>query len=272
MHRRAEAGSHYAWLLHLLVRQPQFDDEAAAAAVSYIEGHTEEPGTTAPIILALDLAHLSLDDGTSVSEDDRDVALTFLERIHPLMESSLNIETNIEILRFLIRYGDSERHRHAEAMELWEAVRQERDGLTKLPALVEVGKFFLVIWHYYETLSFFGLRAEPQVNVHTLIPTNSHAAVLEEWRAQNEPVPEAMVQRPAGPRLSGDFLRYGRALFGAAAEDPELESARDMFNEAALDALPDLFEHMTSLRSLPERVHTLLDGHRRQLLRAATPG
>jgi hypothetical protein len=266
--KERDSSSHYAWLLYLLFqRKSQLDADTVAAAATFLERHPEEPETTAPLVLAYDLAYFASHDGEIVSERDRETALAFLRRIHPSMASLLEIEANLNILRLLVRYSD-DRDRYAEEIEIWEAARQQRDGLRKLPALAEVGKFFLVVWHYYETLFFFGLRTNPQIDVPALIPTNGHAAILAEWRAAKA-APPAMVRGPAGPMLSGDFLRYGRALFGAGAEDPDLDDARDIFNEAAFDALPVLFEHMTSLDSLPKRIRVLLDGHRAQLLRGS---
>lgn len=266
-HRRSSR--HYPWLLHLLIRQPGTDGAAFESAASYLVEHPDVPSTTGPIILALDLARLGSKVETPVSDEQRETALAFLDRVHPSMEFVLDIETNIDALNQLLRHSVGDSSRHRASLEQWVAAGQERDGLRKLPELVEAGKFFLVLWHYYETLYFFGLDTESKVDVGELMSTERQPQVLDEWRMQDEPIPQAMVASPTGQRLSADFLRYGRALFGGAAEDPDLEDSRSMFNETAREALPALFDQLTSLRSLPDPIRSLLNDHRVRLLRTA---
>jgi hypothetical protein len=94
---------------------------------------------------------------------------------------------------------------------------------------------------------------------------------LGEWRARGEPIPDATTPHPQGTRLSADFLRYGLALFGGGGEEPGLADARSRFNETALTSLPELFDQLASLSSLPTRVRVLLEEHRARLLRTALP-
>jgi hypothetical protein len=261
--------SHYGWFLHLLSQQPKVDTEVVEAAASYLRSHPDAPRFSGPVLLACDLARLASRDDSTASSGCREVALDYLDRIHPLWEFALPIEENVNISRLLFHWSIGDRTRNLASLERWEAARQERDGFEKLPVLVEGGRFFLVFWHYFETLSFYGLSVEPETSLGDMTSRDSEERALVEWEANGETVPEAMVRGRSGTCLSADFLRYGHALFGKATEDPDLEEARGMFNEAALEVLPALLDQLTSLRSLPERVRTLLDEHRAQLLRPA---
>jgi len=262
-HRRD--GLHYAWMLHLLMQQPGTGVEAPEAAAEYLRLHPDPKGL-GPVVLAFDLASHARLDEWSVSEECYEAAVEYLDRYHPSQEGNLNIEMNLEVLALLIRRSVGERDSHMEKLERWETARQERDSLKKLPDLAQAGRFFLVFWHYYETLCVFGLPTEPEVDIDE-VRFGDESRVLAEWRAQGELVPEALVSGPSGTCFSADFLRYGRALFGSAAENAELEDARGMFNDRAHDALPALFDRLRSLSSLPDSISTLLTDHRNQLLR-----
>lgn len=266
-HRRESM--HYAWMLHLLIRQPVGGEDAFEAAASYLTTHREAPRASGPVFIALDLAKTAIRSDDPAAAAYREVAFTYLNEFHPSMEYQLPVEANIEILSLLINESVGNRERHHQNLVGWEAARQERDGVRKLPRLVEAGKFFLVLWHYYETLYFFGLRTEPDMDLEELLTSEGQSRTLAEWRAQGEPVPEPMVPSRSGAGISADFFRFGRALFGEAADNPDLEDARVMFNDASLEALPMLFDRMRNLAHLPERIRTLLADHQAQLLPAA---
>jgi hypothetical protein len=260
---------HYAWMLHLLIRQPGNGPEAFEAALSYLKTHREPPKMSGPIVLAYDMARIGARNDAVVPSDCREVACGYLDELHPSIEPNLTIETNIDILSLLVQESVGDRDRHFQSLVAWETARQERDSMEKLPALVETGKFFHVLWHYCETLYFFGLRTEPIMDLDELRTTEGQARVLAQWRALGEPVPEPMLPTLSGVGVSADFIRFGLALFGEAAENPDLEDARERFNDESLDAMPKLFDQLRSLSHLPERISTLLAEHRAQLARAA---
>lgn len=267
-HRRESP--HYPWMLYLLVR-PGADPVVLQAAADYLRSHPEAPTMSTPVSLAFDLAKFA-GDGVPASARYRDVAFEYLDSVHPSMANVLGIETNIKILSALLRYGAGDPDAHRAGLERWEVARQERDAIKKLPELIEAGRFFLVFWHYYETLSFYGLMTEPEVSLGELTSREGEARALAEWRAEGETVPDPLVRKLEGVALSADFLRYGRVLFGQAAEDPDLDDARGVFNEVALGALPGLFDQLGSLHSLPDRVRSLLIDHQTQLFRGAAAG
>lgn len=259
---------HYVWMLHLLLQRPGIEPKSCDAAAEYLRLHPDSPEDSSPVVLARDLASRVRPDGGPVAQDNRKLALDYLDRAHPSQENNLSVEANLEILSLLVRRSVGDYDEHMAKLGQWETMRQERDSIKKLPELVEAGRFFLVFWHYYETLCVFGLPTEPEVDIDE-VRFGDERRVLAEWRAQGEPVPEAMVPGRSGTCFSADFLRYGRALFGDGAENPDLEDAREMFNDRAHDALPALFDRLSSLSSLPESISTLLAAHKAQLLRRA---
>ena len=271
---RRAAGAHYPWMLHLMFRQPDVDDDIIGLASSYLEEHPELPRMTGPLHLALDVAtHLRtrVKPGDAELAHCQKVALAYLDRVHPPMQRSLGIDINLRALDTLLYHQTGSATQHRQARDRWEAARQERDGLKKLPPLVEAGKFFLVLWHYYETLRYYGLKTDPVIGADALFGADEDPAVLEEWHARGEPVPDPLSTGAGGLCLSADFLRYGRAVFGSQGGDPDIEDAREGFNAEALQALPILLAQLTSLTSIPERVRGLLVDHRSRLLPRTVP-
>jgi hypothetical protein len=264
---RRRDGTHYAWMLHLLNRRSSVEPEALQAAASFLAEQSAPPELSTPILLAMDLAKHGNGAEPPVEGGSQAIALGYLDEFHPSMEQALPIEVNIDILVLLLRatIGDSGRHR--DSLVEWEAARQERDGLGRLQELADSERFFLVLWHYYETLYFFGLRTEPEMDIEELLVEEGGARILAQWRAEGEPVPDPVVQRQTGVRISADFLRYGRALFNEEAEYSELDDARAMFNDASADAVPAILDHLISLESLPERMRAVLTDHKAQLAR-----
>ncbi len=65
-------------------------------------------------------------------------------------------------------------------------------------------------------------------------------------------------------------LRYGRMLFRPRSEPEfheELEAARGEFNAAAASSLSAVYELLIDSPAVPESLRSLLDDHRRRLLR-----
>lgn len=261
--------SHYPWMLCLLIRHFGPNVQAIEAATSYLRLHPEVPPMWGPVILALEVVRSESRGDASHSVSCHRVALEYLGRVHRSMEDRLDVETNIDILEKLIRRSIGDLGRHHAMRERWEVTRQERAGVGKLRHLAAAGKFFHVLWHYFETLWVYGLRTETSLHPGELLLKEGEARALAEWQEGGELVPGAIVHDRGGMVLSTAFLRYGLALFGLGAEDNDLDDAREMFSAAALDALPALFRQMKALDELPDRIRRLLVDHESQISRSA---
>lgn len=256
----------YPWMLYLLARRPRVEAELINVAIAYLEEHPESPHTRGPMLLAMQLVRIAERDDAAIPVEGGNVGLAYLDGVYSSAQHILTIELNIEVLALLRRHGTGDPDRNRAGLERWEAARQERDGIRKLPPLVKAGRFFLVLWHYYETLAFYGLGIEPPESRSRLLSRDVEQT-LAEWTAGGEEVPDPLVRVPGGVGLSADFLRYGWALFEDAAGGADLEDARGIFNEVALEALPELLDQLKSLPSLPQGVRSLLTEHQAQLFR-----
>ena len=261
--------SHYPWLLYTLARRRTLTAEVADASITFLEARQDSLHGPSAVLLAYELARTPGEGEVANLETVRGIACRYLDRFHPAVEHELAIEANIGILALLLDNSVGVRERHFTSLVKWEITRQERDSVEKLPALVNEGKFFLVLWHYCETLYFFGLRTVPTMDLEELRTTDGQVRILAQWRAAGEPVPEPMVRTEAVVGISADFVRFGLALYGKAGDDPDLNDARAMFDEASRDSLPQLFDHLGHLRDLPERMRSLLTEHHAQLSRWA---
>jgi hypothetical protein len=269
---RSDSG-HYAWMIYMLARRPSLTAEVVDAGVTFLEAHQDEPRGTTPILLAFELATTPGEGAVANLEFGRQMACQYLDQFHPSIAHELSAEVNIGVLQLLLNESTGDRERHFASMVEWQIARQERDSVEKLPVLADEGKYFLVLWHYCETLYFFGLRTEPVMDLEELLMSDGQVRTLAQWRAAGEPVPEPMVPAETGVGISADFVRFGRALFGKAMDDPSLDDARMRFDEASRDALPQLFDRLEHLRDLPERMRTLLTKHHAQLSRGTSrPG
>jgi hypothetical protein len=256
---------HYCWMLYTLARRPTLTPEVVDAGVAFLEANQSGPQGSSPILLAYDLVRTPVEGEVENLEASRGLACTYMDRFQPAVEHELTIEVNIGILGLLLNGSIGDREQHLISLEKWEIARQERDSVEKLPALADEGRFFLILWHYCETLYFFGLRTEPEMDLEELRTTEGHTRILAQWRAVGELLP-----KPMGTRgVSADFVRFGLALFGEAADDPNLADAREMFDEASREALPQLFDRLEHLPSLPARMRELIAEHHAQLTRRA---
>ena len=104
------ASRHYPWMLHLLIRQPGTDGDALEAAAGYLAQRLMFPKTTGPVILALDMVSLGDQDQAPVSDEQREIALAFLNRVHPSIEYTLDIEVNIRIVTLLMQHSVGDSH------------------------------------------------------------------------------------------------------------------------------------------------------------------
>lgn len=259
--------AHYAWMLYTLARRPRLPAAVVDAGIAFLEAHPDDPRGTSAVLLAYDLARTPGEGEVPNLELGREVGLAYLDRFLSAVESELTIEINIGILQLLLHASIGDRQRSLASLERWEIARQERDSVEKLPALAEAGKFFLILWHYCETLYYFGLRTEPEMDLEELLTTEGQTRTLAQWRAEREQIPAPILTTRSGVAVSADFVRFGLALYGEAAEDPSLDDARATFDEASREALPQLFERLEHLRDLPERMRALLIEHHAQLTR-----
>ncbi|HEV7493539.1 hypothetical protein [Baekduia sp.] len=263
---------HYPFALYLLLLHANAQDlgEVLEAAIEYLENAPDNPTTSGPLLLAQELL-TRLDQNTLLPNRDASMstALGYLRAQFPEWQLRLSIEANIDMIDTLLDYETGSRDDLLRYRDTWEVARQERDGLQKLPQLVDSGRYFLVFWHYWETLRIFDFRTEPEIGGQEIYDDDARADTLQQLSDAGGEIPSAMVRDSRGHwHISADFLRYGHALFSPpATDDDSWRELREAFNEQARDDLQRLLDALTSSPGIPKGIRALIAEHRGRLLR-----
>ena len=205
----------FAYVLHVLFRQPGADDIILPRACGYLENNPDIPDMTGPLFLALDVAN-RLEPNPGVRRFElRPRRCAALHRpVASGVRADADRRDERQIIELLLDHhvGDDDSRRRQ--IVDWTIRGQERDGLQKLPRLVAEGRHFLVLWHYVVTLRVFGVQTEPPIAVHELVDMSRerHTAILTEWDTRDRVIPPVIAEGAHGRRLSGEFIRYGRML------------------------------------------------------------
>jgi hypothetical protein len=184
-------------------------------------------------------------------------------------------DANIRIFRLLRANYPEAREEYTDRLDHWYAAKLEGERRHLLPSLVGRGQFFLLFWHYFDTLEYWGLWTE-------LDPEELHRRLdaepeerkreIERWRHQDEVVPRPFVAQGDRSVVSSSFLVHGHYLFTPPNdEDPDLHHARQVFDKIAKHGLRQLFKEISSLRTVPQGVRGILQRHQESLGRLRVP-
>ena len=200
--------------------------------------------------------------------DDTQTAISSLRTGMSVWEPALPADDNIQFYR-LLGVGDPENSPEYLRHQIqWEQIALELDATDRLPRLVGQGRFFMLIWHYYNFFAYYGLESEPPVNAGGLTEPELRQE-LARWRKSRNEVPDPIYRGPGAGRLSGDFLARGYALFFPPATDAkqrqaldaELEDGRHQFDEKAEGAIEAFYRILRSLPALPQPIEHILARH-----------
>jgi hypothetical protein len=256
----------------MLAAKSQCSPEVIDRGLAYLDEHPEQPEHTGPVLLATRLVQrLSTDSAVVPRAQARlEHVLRYLDDVHEGVQGDLRAEANVDIITLFLEHGVGDEAARRQQLLEWAAIQQQRDGLGKLPRLVAEGRFFLLVWHYYETLTSFGLTTAPAISYAATawMTADRQSELLVEWHQADRVVPDVIVRGRFGSRLSGDFVRFGRMLFRSpVAEDPEFDEARAAFNASAADAMNRVYVLLLAVPDMPETLRDLLAEHRARLMR-----
>ncbi len=184
-------------------------------------------------------------------------------------ERSLRADRNLQILLLLRRYDDAERRNdYEQRIDQWKAVVLELDETERLPQLIDQGRFFVLIWHYFQFFAYYGLQSDPPMSPAGLYDDELKQA-LQEWRANQRSTPDPMTGNEGSARLSGAFLSHGYALFFSpapgkarqSAVEKELEKGRRQFDEKARGAIEVVYQMLRELPEIPPSIEQILGRH-----------
>ncbi len=92
---------------------------------------------------------------------------------------------------------------------------------------------------------------------------------LREWRASKCRTPDPVIDDGAGARLSGEYLRWGYALFfhgsakdvGKFVTEAKLEEGRQQFDHKAMMAINAIYLMLRRLPKIPRSIEQILRRH-----------
>lgn len=252
----------YAFLLSILfpVAPRNIHDRLITESVAVLENFKVYMQSTGYIYLA---ENLLANVGTS--SEAGAVALRAMERGFDFFERILSVEVNIGVLKVLKQVNAD---KYQEKFFKWQQIMLEVDETQRLPQLVSQGRYFMLIWHYFQLFADYKLQSEPPVSQYGFDDGEKMQA-LREWKAGNRVVPDAVVYGVSGARLSGEFLRFGYALFYAPSAkgsarsltEAEIEDLRQQFDFKAKVVIGVLYQMLRGLPTVPKSVEQIVRRH-----------
>ncbi len=260
----------YAFLLSLLLpATPEASrDRITREAVEILQSPETYIRSTGYVYLAHRLFLQLKPSRNGARSKNTTVALDALRYGFYYWEQSLKADVNLQILRLLARYDAERADDYGVHRVQWERVALELDETERLPRLIDQGRFFVLIWHYFQFFADYGLQSDPPTDPFGLSDDELKQA-LNEWRASHRSTPEPMTGNGAGARLSGAFLAYGYALFFSPASakgrqpavEKELEKGRKQFDDKARGAIDVLYQMLRELPRIPRSIEQILARH-----------
>lgn len=253
--------SSYPFLLYrLLVKVPDPAPARLQTAINTVFADFDHyQDTTARVLLAIEAAMRCLDaEGARrrrPPEFDETQLVAVLRRDRAEWSGSLTVENNIEILTYLQRRDSGNKAEYAEQLIFWREERLRLLEERKLSQMLSAGRFALLLLTYLEILDDYGLTiAYPSDD------TSREPTPLDELRHANA---QPFLTVRGRPVLNARFLSDARALFRAeSTRDDVYDDARSDVNDAARNALPQLFAMLIDLDQVPEQIRTILRRHR----------
>ena len=250
----------YTAILSLLIEKAEKQqlDRIIREAVEILPQTDKYVSYTSYVYLASRLL-LKLKSGNrTVSPDDTQTAISALRTGVSVLERVLPADDNIRFFRLLSICDPGNSTEYLRHQVQWEQIALELDTTGRLPRLIDEGRFFMLIWHYYNFFAYYGLQSEPPVNASGLTDPEL-IQELDRWRKRRTDIPDPINPGPGTGRLSGEFLARGYALFFPPAADTkqwqaldaELEDGRRQFDEKAKGAIEAFYRILGCLPGLP---------------------
>jgi hypothetical protein len=266
----------YTTILDLLMEKAEKQqlDRIVSEALQILPVTDKYLNYTGYVFLAFRLLVRLMTGSRPTSSDDKQTAISALQNGVRTWEQALPADDNIRIYRLLTLCDPGNSTEYTRHQIQWEQIALELDETERLPRLVDQGRFFLLIWHYFTFFAYYGLQSEPPVDVSGLTEPEL-SQELARWRKNRNDIPDPI--RPgsgvgtnsSAGNVSGAFLTRGYALFFPPAADAkqrqaldaELEEGRHQFDQKAEGAIEAFYRIMRSLPQLPQAVEHILARH-----------
>jgi hypothetical protein len=268
--RERRSWADYAYILYLLGFDEDADPAIAGEAQQLLVNHPFDAPTSGPLLLAIELAQDAgrrglAQPGDVAAGQQLATAVRYLQGVIDGWEGRLSIESTIDAYQILVKHSNGDRGKYIESLVRWDAFLQEREGLTRLPSLIAQGRHFLVVWHYFSTLNFWGLKTEPQCTPAEIASMGpGEIARRTQELAGDRRIRDPIVTINRQVRLAAEFMRDGHAAYRAGSASGA-EDARARVDKVAAARLPALFKAMAALDSIPHPLRDMLQRHEHSL-------
>jgi len=256
----------YAYLLALLLPLSSSTARDRVVRESLAVLKAKEPYINSSGFVHLAFGLLNQLRRSAGESDEAAIALSALRDGFNCWEQRLDAERNTDILRLLAHYDRDRVEDYRAKLLEWQQVILELDETQRLPELIGQGRYFLLVWHYFEFFAQYGMQSEPPMDWFGLDDQEA-ARALNDWRAGHRKTPDPIVGGVDDERLSGEYLRLGYALFRPGRANHggdktnEIEEGRRQFDEKAKESIETLYRMLGRLPRIPSPVEQILRRH-----------
>jgi hypothetical protein len=170
----------------------------------------------------------------------------------------LSVEHNIRILEYLRSHDPVHTAEYGVDLEYWYRERLRLIEERELPDLLLTARYALLLLTYLEIFEDYGLQTG-YAEGDRPVPADPRPDNALLRRAPAQP----FFTVDGKPMLNGRFVADATRLFRSEiGNDPTFDDVRQDFNEAAEEALPQLFTFLIDLANIPAPIRAILRRHR----------
>lgn len=199
------------------------------------------------------------------------VPLRYIEKTVSRWEDLEIAENNALAYRLLARLHVAKRPEYVRRHGEWQAIIVQRDHLQRLPALAQLGKYFLIFEDYVEHMRDWGLPLtvpESDYVRRRNLPPPTRVRAVTDWRRDGATVPPAFSQSRNMLVVNAEFVLMGTLFFTPPVENNDAyDDDRRRFNAEAKSALPALIDEIRKLAALPMKIRTIIEQYSQQFIR-----
>ncbi len=153
------------------------------------------------------------------------VPLLYVEKAVGRWEDVEIAENNVLAYRLLARLHVSKRAEYVRRYGEWLAIIVQRDHLQRLPALAQLGKYFLIFEDYVEHMRDWGLClsiGESEFVRRRNLPPSARVQAVADWRKAGRTVPAAFRESNGSLLANAEFLLMGTLFFSPPIENDDV--------------------------------------------------
>jgi len=246
----------YAAVLYMMLSKHPTDLNLMTESIAALDHDPREDTNSSPLNLASTVVGIVV---SSKQKDhvDLEIPLRFLRQAIELYSEEVSVSMNLHVYTLLYNADSAEyRNGHYSKKEEWtKNILLTRNLQLLTSAMGTQKQYFLVFRDYYQTMRYWGLKAESVT--HEAATGNGKQAAgfsFATWLQGDRTPPVPLI----GNSVSTEFLEIGNALFSSPnLEDATLHDSREQFDQVAREIMPKLLTVVIEL-DLPTSIKNLL--------------